>query len=158
METFLMHPSDARAWQAMPQLVKRMCEFSVDEHGELEPELVRSYMAQFITEIVHPEQVDSRVWVKVEDDGRVTGHVMTVVCNRNGHLFGSVSQYSSDKSCPWPREAAQEVWEEMQSWVRSKGGRQMRIRARTPVHARAYRMLYGLTETPEILMKKELLP
>jgi hypothetical protein len=154
MTIFLMHPADARAWPAMPQLVNRMCQFSVDEHGTLEPDLIRDYLAQFITELVHPEQVDARVWVKVEDDGRVTGHIKVTMGNQHGLPFGSVAQFASDPGFPWPREEGKQLWQEIQDWVRSKGGRQVRVRARTPVHARAYRMLYGLEPTTEILMKK----
>lgn len=158
MTILLMHPADTRAWPAMPQVVNRMCAFSVDEHGKLEPNLVVTYLSNFITEIVHPEQVKERCWVKVEDDGRVTGHVVVSLCDQNGLRFGSVSQFASDPGFPWPREAAAKLWAEVQEWVRDNGGLQMRIRARTKVHARAYRMLYGFKETEQVLMKKELLP
>jgi hypothetical protein len=157
MTIFLMHPADARAWPAMPQVINRMCQFSADEHGRLEPDLVVTYLSHFITELVHPDQVRQRCWVKVEDDGTVSGHIVVDLCSQNGLPYGSVTQFASDHGFPFPREAGAELWAEIQDWVKNTwGGLQMRIRARTSVHARAYRMLYGFHETKQITMKKEL--
>jgi len=156
MTIFLMHPTDARAWPAMPQVVNRMCLFSVDAHGKLEPDLVRNYLANFITELVHPEQVKQRCWVKVEDDGLVSGHIVVDLANQNGLPYGSVAQFASDEGLGFPRDAGARLWEEIQGWVRDNGGAQMRIRARSRLHARAYRTYYGFKETPQVLMWKEL--
>jgi hypothetical protein len=141
----------------MPQVRERIERFAAEEYGSCPPRLVLDFWMHWLAQAINPVQCRLAVWARVEEDLKVSGHVMAEICDDHGVPFVAITQTTSDPGYPFDAASNRATWDEIEAWGRQFGCVEVRTLARTPAVARLDRRLYGLVPVEgRVPMRKEL--
>ena len=150
MKVRLMHVTQAETHDLLREVLERVVTFTVSQESDADPNRLYSELS---SAYFQPNPT-MRMWVGVDDDGKVIAHLIATIDDYFGGKFVTIHQYWKDGGVEkLPSEEKKQFIEILKEFGRPFGCKDVRAHAINEKVAQVFETDYGFTRSERVMLK-----